>query len=81
MRARRITPVQFVRQQILRMTCREFAKLLGVDASVASRYEQRGHLPPSRRKIVEEWARRHGVRIDRRWFEKVPWDPRERVPS
>lgn len=79
-RARPISPPQFLRQHILRMTTMEFSEALGVSRPVVSNYEERGRLPLAHYARVMQLAKERGKKIKLVWFEKVPWDkgvPRE----
>lgn len=76
-----ITPPQFIRQHLLRMTVTDFAAALKVATSIVSRYESAGRIPDKHRSRVMKLGKSKGVRIRASWFEAVPWDPRARVPA
>ena len=76
-----ISPAQFIRQQALRMKRQEFAEGLGVTPTIISRYEREGRIPDRHRDRVLSIAKKRGVKINPKWFESVPWDPKMRVPA
>lgn len=77
-----ITPAQFIRQHVLRMTVTDFAEALRVAPSIVSRYESAaGVIPDKHHGRVHQLAKKKGVQIRPRWFSEVPWDPKARVPA
>lgn len=77
-----ITPAQFIRQHVLRMSVGEFAVALGVDQSAVSRYESvTGKIPKHHHFTVQKLAKKRRTVIAKGWFDAVPWDPRAGVPA
>ena len=75
MSARRISPPQFIRQEILRMSITEFAKALGVSQPAVTAYEIRGRLPEAHHRAIRLIAKKMGKSIRPEWFSAVPWAP------
>ena len=78
---RKITPPQFIRQHLLRMTVSQFAAALGVASSIVTRYEQQGVIPDRHHQAVVDLAKRRGVRLLTKWFKRIPWEQNARMPD
>lgn len=76
-----ITPPQFIRQHILRMTATELASRLSVAPPVVSNYEANGRFPEHHHGRIMELAAERGVKIKKAWFVEVPWDKSAGVPA
>lgn len=76
-----ISPAQFIRQQVLRMKRQELAEGLGVTPTIVSRYEREGRIPVHHHPTVLKLAKQRGAKINPKWFERVPWDPKMKVPA
>ena len=70
-----ITPAQFIRQHVLRMSLTELARRLNRALGVVARYET---FPEVHRDAIVKMAREKGAHIVAAWFERVPLD--ESVP-
>ena len=77
-KAKPITPAQFIRQHVLRMTIGQFAAALKVSQPTATYYEEQGRIPEIHRMVVRNIARRRGARLKLEWFDRVPFE--EGVP-
>lgn len=75
MTPRPITPAQYIRQHVLRMSMTEFAKALGIAQPTASEYERVGRFPEAHHRAIMLLARKRGKRILMDWFKAVPWAP------
>lgn len=79
---RPIAPVQFICQNILRMTFTEVARELGISQSAVTGYITRfnGTFPEHHRRAVNKlaWERRR-IRIKPEWHDRVPFE--EGVPA
>lgn len=72
-----ITPAQFITQHILRVTAKDLAAILHVDASAVGRYHS---FPEHHRKTVDRLAwKNRKIRIKPEWHERVPFE--DGVPS
>lgn len=77
----RITPVVFIRVQILGMSNRELAEALKVSAAQVTRYEQTGRFPDHHRETITALAKERKAPMKKAWFDAVPWDPAAGVPA
>lgn len=68
-----ITPPQFIRQHILRMTIKDFAAAIGISGPRVSKHEEAGRLPERYHQQVITLARKAGKRLLRAWFLEVPF--------
>lgn len=66
-----ITPAQFIRQHILRMSVKETSAALEVAESIISRYTI---FPVHHRKKLDKLARDRKTSILPAWHERVPFD-------
>lgn len=78
---RGITPPQFIRQQILKMSRVGLASALGLHKSTITKWEERGFVPDRHRQSIDKLAAAKGLRIKKSWHDSVPWDPRAKVPK
>ena len=75
MGTRRISPPQFIRQEILRLTITEFAAALHVSQPTVTEYEIRGRFPEAHHRAIMLLAKKRGKTIRPEWFKAVPWAP------
>ena len=66
-----ITPAQFIRQNVLRMSITELSHRLNRALGVVARYET---FPEVHRDAIMELARERGAYIVAEWFNRVPLD-------
>ena len=67
---RPITPAQFIRQHLLRMSAKDLAPLLGVAESIVSRYRK---FPEHHRAKINELCRAHDINVVPSWHDRVPF--------
>jgi len=75
MPARSISPPQFIRQEILRMTITELASALHLKQPTVTEYEIRGRFPEAHHRAIMLLAKKRGKTIRPEWFKAVPWAP------
>lgn len=74
----KITPAKFIRVVILDMKQKEVAEVLGVSQVMVSKIEDAEQVNEGYRSGYRALARSKGIKLDDKWFTKVPVDAKVR---